>query len=121
MKTKPILITLVVVCAIFAIAGLMLNINNPAFQSENEMLEIINGIWTTGNTEFDFTLSINNDTATVSVGDKEDNPSKIVLVPSKGYFYFEKNDDVKDNRYIVSKEDGSYIIKHNDWKFVKRD
>lgn len=120
-KTKPILITLVIVCAIFAIVGLMLNINNPAFQSENELLEIINGVWTTGNTEYDFTISINNDTATISVGDKEDKPSKIILVPSKGYFYFEKNDDVKDKRYIVSKEDGNYIIKHNNWEFVKKD
>lgn len=120
MKTKSILITLVIVCAIFAIVGLMSNINNPAFQSENDMLEIINGIWTTGNTEFDFTLSVNNDTATISVGNKEDKPSKIVLVPSKGYFYFEKNDDVKDNRYIVSKEDGGYVINYNDWKYSKK-
>lgn len=120
MKTKSILITLVIVCAIFGIVGLISNINNPVFQSENEMFKIINGIWATGDLEFDFTLSINNDTAIISVGNKEDKPSKIVLVPSKGYFYFEKNDDVKDNRYIVSKEDGVYIIKHNDWEYSKK-
>lgn len=121
MKIKPILITLVIVCAIFAIVGLISNVNSPAFQSENEMFEIINGIWTTGNTEFDFTLSISNDTATISVGNKEDKPSKILLVPSKGYFYFEKTDDIKEKRYIVSKDDGRYIIKYNDWEYVKKD
>ena len=41
MKIKPILITLVIVCAIFAIVGLISNVNSPAFQSENEMFEII--------------------------------------------------------------------------------
>lgn len=120
-RIKPLLITLVVVCIIFAVVGLILNMNNPVFQSENEMHEVINGIWITGNTEFDFTLSINNNTATISVGNKEDKPSKIVLVPSAGYFYFESNGDIKDKRYIISKEDGGYVIKHNDWEFVKKD
>ena len=120
MKTKAILITLVIACVIFAIVGLISNVNYPVFESKNEMLEIINGIWTTGNTEFDFTLSINDDTATISVGNKEDKPSKIVLVPSKGYFYFEKNNDVKANRYIVSKEDGRYTINYNNWKYSKK-
>lgn len=55
----------------------------------------------------------------MSNGDKSDNPSKIVLVPDKGYFYYEKNGDTKKSRYNVVYEDGQYMIKDDHWTFKK--
>ncbi len=92
---------------------------NAKFQSKEEMSEVIDGIWKTGDGDYDFVFTIDNDSAYLSNGDKSDDPSKIVLVPDKGYFYFEKNKDTKKSRYNVVYEDGQYMIKDDRWTFKR--
>ena len=85
------------------------------FQSKDEMSEIINGTWRTGNTEFDFILTIDGDYADISMDGKDGEPALIVLVPDKGYFYFEKDGDTQDSRYNVVNENGVYLINNGSW------
>ena len=61
---------------------LVIKINkNVKFQSKEEMSEVIDGTWKTGDGDYDFIFTVDNDSAYLSNGDKSDNPSKIVLVP----------------------------------------
>ena len=46
------------------------NKKSGIFQSEEEMSEILNGTWKTGDTEFDFILTIENDKANLSMEHK---------------------------------------------------
>lgn len=92
---------------------------NVKFQSKEEMSEVINGTWKTGDGEYDFVFTIDNNSAYMSNGDKVDDPSKIVLVPEKGYFYYEYKGDTKKSRYNVVYEDGEYLIKDKYWTFKK--
>lgn len=93
------------------------------FQNEEEMSEIVNGIWKTGDTEFDFTLIIENDKANLTMETKDDKESEdIVYVPDKGYFYYlyidsENNESRKE--YSVVNENGEYVIQDDNWTFKK--
>ena len=109
--------TLILVLCILII--MVISNKNAKFQSKDEMLEVINGIWRTGVSEYDFVFTIDSDSAYLSNGDKVDDPSKIVLVPEKGNFYYEYKGDTKKSRYNVVYEDGEYLIKDKYWTFKK--
>lgn len=110
----------VIVLILLICIPLVTKINkNVKFQSKEEMSEVIDGIWKTGDGEYDFVFTIDNDSAYLSNGDKSDDPSKIVLVPDKGYFYYEKNGDTEKSRYNVVYENGQYMIKDDHWTFKK--
>lgn len=118
---KAIIISFFVMTLILFLCILIMVISNKnaKFQSKDEMSEVINGIWRTGDSEYDFVFTIDNDSAYLSNGDKVDDPSKIVLVPGKGYFYYEYKGDTKKSRYNVVYEDGEYLIKDKYWTFKK--
>ena len=104
---------------ILCILIMVISNKNAKFQSKDEMSEVINGIWRTGASEYDFVFTIDGDSAYLSNGDKVDDPSKIVLVPEKGYFYYEYKGDTKKSRYNLIYEDGEYLIKDKYWTFKK--
>lgn len=118
---KAIIISFFVMTLILVLCILIMVISNKnaKFQSKDEMSEVINGIWRTGASEYDFVFTIDGDSAYLSNGDKVDDPSKIVLVPEKGYFYYEYKGDTKKSRYNVVYEDGEYLIKDKYWTFKK--
>ena len=118
---KAIIISFFVMTLILFLCILIMVISNKnaKFQSKDEMSEVINGIWRTGASEYDFVFTIDNDSAYLSNGDKVDDPSKIVLVPEKGCFYYEYKGDTKKSRYNVVYEDGEYLIKDKYWTFKK--
>ena len=118
---KAIIISFFVMTLILFLCILIMVISNKnaKFQSKDEMSEVINGIWRTGDSEYDFVFTIDNDSAYLSNGDKVDDPSKIVLVPEKVYFYYEYKGDTKKSRYNVVYEDGEYLIKDKYWTFKK--
>lgn len=118
---KAIIISFFVMTLILFLCILIMVISNKnaKFQSKDEMSEVINGIWRTGDSEYDFVFTIDNDSAYLSNGDKVDDPSKIVLVPEKGYFYYEYQGDTRKSRYNVVYEDGEYLIKDKYWTFKK--
>lgn len=93
------------------------------FQSEEEMSEIINGVWKTGDTEFDFILTIENDKANLSMEGKDDEEAEdIVYVPDKAYFYYLYNDsegNKSQKQYSIVVENGEYVIKDDNWTFRK--
>lgn len=110
-------IVLVIVCATAAIKT---NSNKQSFQSEDEMSEILNGTWRTGDTEFDFILTIANNMANLSMDDKDDEEaSNIVYVLDKGYFYFENDGDNKDDRYYLVNDSSTWKIENGNWTFEK--
>lgn len=125
MNKKNIAIIVVgIICVIVIIIGMTAAIkskdNSVAFQGENDMLEVINGTWRTGDSEFDFILTVTGEVANLSMDGKDDNePDNIVLVPDKGYFYFESDGDTKEDRYCVVKDNGKYLIESGDWVFKK--
>lgn len=122
MKNKKIIFAFMaaVILILLICIPLVTKINkNVKFQSKEEMSEVINGTWKTGDGEYDFVFTIDNDSAYLSNGDKVDDPSKIVLVPEKGYFYYEYKGDTKKSRYNVVYEDGEYLIKDKYWTFKK--
>lgn len=122
MKNKKIIFAFMaaVVLILIICIPLVTKINkNVKFQSKEEMSEVINGTWKTGDGEYDFVFTIDNNSAYMSNGDKSDDPSKIVLVPEKGYFYYEYKGDTKKSRYNVVYEDGEYLIKDKYWTFKK--
>ena len=82
---KAIVISFLGITLILFVCILIMVISNKnaRFQSKDEMSEVINGIWRTGDSEYDFVFTIDNDSAYLSNGDKVDDPSKIVLVPEK--------------------------------------
>lgn len=123
-KKNTLIIIASVVCLIILIIGataaIKSNNNSVAFQSENDMLEVINGTWRTGDSEFDFILTVSGEVANLSMDGKDDNePENIVLVPDKGYFYFESDGDAKEDRYCVIKDNGKYLIENGNWVFKK--
>jgi hypothetical protein len=122
MKKKKIIFAFMaaVILILLICIPLVTKINkNVKFQSKEEMSEVINGTWKTGDGEYDFVFTIDNNSAYMSNGDKVDDPSKIVLVPEKGYFYYEYKGDTKKSRYNVVYEDGEYLIKDKYWTFKK--
>ncbi|WP_461884864.1 hypothetical protein [Roseburia intestinalis] len=99
MKNKKIIFAFMaaIILILLICIPLVIKINkNVKFQSKEEMSEVIDGTWKTGDGDYDFIFTVDNDSAYLSNGDKSDNPSKIVLVPDKGYFYYEKNGDTKE-------------------------
>lgn len=81
MNNKKIIIAIVSAIILLMLIGIPLafkSSNKVSFQSKEEMAEIINGVWQTGNSEFDFTLTIDGNSAYMSNGNKIDEPSKIV-------------------------------------------
>lgn len=123
MKNKKVIIAIVSIIVLAILFGipLALKSNNKAvFKNKEEMSEIINGVWQTGNSEFDFVLTVDGDIAYQSIGDKTDEPSKIVLVPDNGYFYFESNGNTKDSRYNVIYDNGEYVIKTEKWEYCRQ-
>lgn len=123
MKKKKIIIAIVICfCVLVAIVGTtaaMKSNNTSAFQTKDEMSEIINGTWKTGNTEFDFILTIDGDYAEISMDGKYGEQSLIVLVPDDGYFYFEKDGNTQESRYNVVNENGVYVIDNGSWVYRK--
>lgn len=123
MKNKKVIIAIVSIIVLAILFGipLALKSNNKAvFKNKEEMSEIINGVWQTGNSEFDFVLTVDGDIAYLNIGDKTDEPSKIVLVPDNGYFYFESNGNAKDSRYNVIYDNGEYVIKTEKWEYRRQ-
>ena len=123
MKNKKIIIAIVSAVVLLMLIGIpfALKSNSKAiFKNEKEMAEIINGVWQTGDSEFDFVLTVDGDIAYLSIGNKIDEPSKIVLVPDNGYFYFESNGNEKDSRYNVIYDNGEYVIKTEKWEYRKQ-
>ena len=123
MNNKKIIIAIVSAVVLLMLIGIpfALKSNSKAiFKNEKEMAEIINGVWQTGDSEFDFTLTIDGNSAYMSNGNKVDAPSKIVLVPDNGYFYFESNGNGKDSRYNVIYDNGEYVIKTEKWEYRKQ-
>lgn len=66
--------------------GCSRNMNSCTFQSEEEMSEVISGIWRTGDIEFDFILTIENDMVNLSMDGKDDEGAKVILL-FKGVSY----------------------------------
>ena len=95
-----------------------IKMNSPVFQSEEEMSEIINGKWMSGNTDFDFIITIQGDSMMMEVvnGAREPEEHHIVLVPEKGYFYTDTN---TDNLYKPVMQNGRYVIKTDKWTYEK--
>ena len=123
MKNKKIIIAIVSAVVLLMLIGIPLafkSSNKVSFQNEKEMAEIINGVWQTGDSEFDFVLTVDGDIAYLSMGNKIDEPSKIVLVPDNGYFYFESNGNEKDSRYHVIYDNVEYVIKTEKWEYRKQ-
>ena len=112
--------SIIVLAMLFGIPFALKSNSKAIFKNEKEMAEIINGVWQTGNSEFDFTLTIDGNSAYMSNGNKVDEPSKIVLVPDNGYFYFESNGNEKDSRYNVIYDNGEYVIKTEKWEYRKQ-
>lgn len=126
MKSKRIIlpVVIVVVCVILVVIWLTATIkgnsNKQSFQSEVEMSEISNGTWRTGDSEFDFILTIANKDANLSMDEKDDEgANSIIYVPDKGYFYFENEGDNKDDRYYLVKVNGKWQIENGNWIFEK--
>lgn len=124
MKHKKIGIVITIVVILLLLSSILIFIfgsrNVTKFQSKNEMSEVINGMWRTGDTEFDFILTIDGNIMDISMDNKNtEGASEIVLVPKKGYFYYTHEGDKKDSRYNVIYENGTYIIKDNKWTYRK--
>ena len=113
-----------IVCIIVLIISIITIIKSKdksvTFQSKNEMVEVLNGTWRTGDSEFDFILTIGGGLVDISMdGKNEDNADNLVCVPDMGYFYFESAGDNKEDRYYVVKDNGKYLIEHSNWMFEK--
>ena len=73
MKSKRIILPVVIVavCIILVViwvtTAIKGNSNKQSFQSETEMSEVLNGTWRTGDSEFDFILTIANKDANLSL------------------------------------------------------
>ena len=121
MKNKKMIIAIVaVVCVLLVAIGVAaaIKMNTPVFQSEEEMSKIINGKWMTGNTDFDFIITIQGDSMIMEVvnGAREPEEYHLILVPEKGYFYTDTN---TDNLYKPVMQNGRYVIKTDDWTYEK--
>lgn len=121
MKNKKMIIAIVaVVCVLLVAIGVTaaIKMNTPVFQSEEEMSKIINGKWMTGNTDFDFIITIQGDSMIMEVvnGAREPEEYHLILVPEKGYFYTDTN---TDNLYKPVMQNGRYVIKTDDWTYEK--
>lgn len=123
MKNKKIIIAIVSAIVLLMLIGIPIALkpsNKVSFQSKEEMTEVINGTWRTGDTEFDFVLTIGGGIVNFSMDGKDDEePDNFICVPDKGYFYFESDGDNKDDRYYVVKDNGEYLIHHGNWMFYK--
>ena len=75
MKNKKIIIAIVSAVVLLMLIGIPLafkSSNKVSFQNEKEMAEIINGVWQTGDSEFDFVLTVDGDIAYLIMGNKID-------------------------------------------------
>lgn len=118
---KKIMITIIAVIGVLLVvisATVVIKMNNPVFQNEKEMSEIINGKWMSGNTDFDFIITIQGDSMMMEVvnGAREPEEYHIVLVPEKGHFYTDTN---TDNLYKPVMQNGRYVIKTDKWTYEK--
>jgi len=52
-------------------------------------------------------------------GKDDEELDNFICVPDKGYFYFESDGDNKNDRYYVVKDNGKYLIHHENWMFYK--
>ena len=121
MKNKKMIIAIVaVVCVLLVAIGVAaaIKMNTPVFQSEGEMSKIINGKWMSGNTDFDFIITIQWDSMIMEVvnGAREPEEYHLILVPEKGYFYTDTN---TDNLYKPVMQNGRYVIKTDNWTYEK--
>lgn len=117
---KAMFIVIPIIIVTILNVGCSRNMNICTFQSEEEMSEVISGTWRTGDMEYDFILTIENDMA--NLGDEE--AKDIVYVPEKGYFYYLYNDregNEEKQQYYVVKENDEYVIKDDNWTFKKVD
>lgn len=89
MKNKKIIIAIVSALVLLMLIGIPLafkSSNKVSFQSKEEMTEVINGTWRTGDTEFDFVLTIGGGIVNFSMDGKEDEESdNLICVPEMGY------------------------------------
>ena len=88
-KKNVAIILSAIVCIIVLIISIITIIkskdNSVTFQSKNEMVEVLNGTWRTGDSEFDFILTIGGGLVDISMdGKDEDNADNLVCVPDKG-------------------------------------
>lgn len=120
MNKKMIITIVAVICVLLMIIGVtvVIKMNTPVFQSEEEMSEIINGKWMSGNTDFDFIITIQGDSMIMEVvnGAREPEEYHLILAPEKGYFYTDTN---IDNLYKPVIQNGRYVIKTDDWTYEK--
>ena len=109
-----------VVCVLLVAIGVTaaIKMSTPIFQSKEEMSEIINGKWMSGNTEHDFIITIQGDSMIMEMGNdsRQAEEYHIILVPEKGYFYTDTN---ADNLYKPVMQNGRYVIKTDKWTYEK--
>lgn len=123
-KKNTTIIIASIICVIVLIIGMTATIkskdNSVSFQSQSEMTEMLNGTWRTGDSEFDFILTVGGGLVDISMnGKNDDNADNLVCVPDKGYFYFESDGDNEEDRYYLIKDNGKYLIEHGNWVFEK--
>ena len=121
MKNKKMMIAIVAVISVLLViigATVVIKMSTPVFQSEEQMSEIINGKWMSGNTDFDFIITIQGGSMIMEVvnGAREPEEYHLILVPEKGYFYTDTN---TDNLYKPVMQNGRYVIKTDDWTYEK--
>lgn len=121
MKNKKIIIAIVSAIVLLMLKGVPFAFklsNKVSFQSKEEMTEVINGTWRTGDSEFDFIITIQGDSMIMEMGsgEREAEEYHIVLNPEKGYFY---TDTDTDNLYKPVIQNGRYVIKTDDWTYEK--
>lgn len=121
MKNKKVIIvfTIVALIVLFAIIIVVINNNDDSvFKDQEEMSEIINGTWQTGNTENDFIIVIDNDNMVMKMGDENraEESYHINLVPEEGYFYTDTNTNSKYKPILLN---GEYIIENGNWTYEK--
>lgn len=112
LKIKTIFAIVLSVCAILGVivAGIVVKMSTQSFESDEEMFEVINGIWQTGNTESDFVIEIAGDTLKMRTNgeNKSVEEHHITLFPKSGYFYV---DNKKNVWYEIVMKNGRYAIK----------
>lgn len=118
-KISPfVMVAVCIVFIIICVAVIKTSSNKSSFQSEAEMSEVLNGTWRTGDTEFDFIITIQGDSMIMEMGsgERETEEYYIVLNSEKGYFYTNTN---TDNLYKLVIQNGRYVIKTDDWTYEK--
>lgn len=119
-KKNTTIIIASIVFVVVLIIGVIDAVNRSTitFQSRSEMSKVINGTWRTGDSEYDFIITICDSSMILEMGsgDRPAEEYNIILVPEKGYFYTKTN---TDNLYKVDLKDGRYIIETEYWTYEK--